>query len=256
LKASEEDVCGLLACLEQATCPALQELDMSRASCRGDFATRCLSQGLTGCPDLRRLSLLLEDPSTLLGLASALQQGMYPKLEALSTRMVSFALDEGEVFAAALQAFPRPGLRELDLYITTLGAGLVGVLQSGGCRGLTRLFLKVWSIGAGIGVAELVEAFGACLHLRTLIVDVTYGGDSVYRALAEVIRDGGLPGLEQFALFIKEVDDNSATALAEALEATAASGTPLRFEDYKARRRAEEEFLARCKARGNPVPRS
>jgi hypothetical protein len=139
--ATAKDVCKLLAGLEQRLCPALQELDLSSTPCTGAMAARCLRQGLPGCPNLHRLSLFHGDAPTVAALAAAFEQGLYCKLEKLSIKASNQGAD-GEVVAAGLRAFPRPGLRELSLNISSLGAGLADALQSGACRGLTRLSLK------------------------------------------------------------------------------------------------------------------
>jgi hypothetical protein len=247
--ASKEDVLGeLLSCLEQRPCPALQELDISRIPCSGATAARCLREGLPGCPDLRRLRLHFGGSSTILGLAAALEQGLYPKLEVLSIKALDETVDGGEVVAAALRAFPRPGLRELDLRILTLGTGLAGALQSGACRGLTRLSLKAVRIGQGVDEGELGASSSACPHLRHLEVEILRGrgGDSLYRTLAEAVREGGLPCLEHLSLIIQGVGHDSVTALIEALEAR--SGRPVHFNDAAARSRADEEQKARFRA--------
>jgi hypothetical protein len=106
--ASAEDVYKLWACLEQGVCPALQELDLGQIPCSGATAARCLREGLPGCPDLRRLKLHLGGVSTVVALAAALEQGLYPKLETLSIKARSEDVDGGEVVAAVLRAFPRP----------------------------------------------------------------------------------------------------------------------------------------------------
>jgi hypothetical protein len=159
------------------------------------------------------------------------------------------------MIAAGLRAFPRPGLRELDLWVWTISADLTEALQSGACRGLERLSLKAGDFDGGVIMTEFVDAFGACPHLRELAVEIYEeggGGDSLHRALAEVVCEGGLPGLVQLSLINEDVDDESATALAEALEARAARGRPVRFEDYEARNRAEEEKLAEIEAEMGP----
>jgi hypothetical protein len=218
---NEEDVSELWACLEQRVCPALQELDLSLVSCSGDVVARCLRQGLPGCPDLRRLRLDLEDASTVMALSAALEQGLYPNLEALGVGTTSMDGDWSETLAAALRAFPRPGLQELTLDVVSLGVGIAAAFQSGACRGLTRLSLFAEDPGEGLILAELVDAFCACPQLRMLSLDVPSGeeGDSLCRALVEATREGGLPSLKYLYLVHETVSDDSITALAQVLGA-------------------------------------
>jgi hypothetical protein len=216
----------LWACPEQGVCPALQELNLRLCPCRGEMVARCLREGLPGCPDLRRLKLFLRDNSTVAALATALEDEKYPKLETLSVT-ASGPFVGGEVVATALQASPRPGLRELELDVFSLGAGLVEALQSGACPGLTRMRLRANRLfggglnAEGMNVGELVEAFGACPHLQELALEGRMGerADIICRALAEAVREESLPCLEQVYLMIGQVGDDSATALEEALEA-------------------------------------
>jgi hypothetical protein len=119
-----EGMCALWACLEQGACPALQELDLSRTPCIGATTARCLREGLTGCPDLRRLRLNSHDHLSAPAFAAGLEQGLYPKLEALSVRALNLECDWGEILAAALRAFPRSGPRELELNMTRLAQAL------------------------------------------------------------------------------------------------------------------------------------
>jgi hypothetical protein len=196
----------------------------SSTSCTGTTAARYLREGLPGCPDLRRLRLCLGDPSAVVALATALEQGLYPKLEALSVTASSEGADGGEVVTAAFRAFPRPGLRELSLDVLSLGPGLAEALQSGACRGLTRLSLKASSFGEGMSVRGLVDSFGACPDLRELALDfMSTNGDGLYRAIADAVREGGLSRLERLSLINEDVGDDSAQALAEALEARGGS---------------------------------
>jgi hypothetical protein len=218
---NEEDICELWACLELGACPALQELDMGYYPCSGDRMGRYLRQGLPCCPDLRRLRLSLLDAPAVVALAAALEQGLYPKLEVLGV----YALSEnaGEVVAAALRAFPRPGLRELDLDVVSLGVGVAAALQSGACCGLTRLNLMADHFGESLILAEFVDTFRACPHLQELSLDVRRGegGDSLCRALVEAVRDGGVPCLKNVHLFSWSLKRDSTTALAKALAARA-----------------------------------
>jgi hypothetical protein len=226
----------LWACLEQGVCPALQELDLGEVHTRGAVAARCLRQGLPGCPDLRHLRLQLQGESAVVALAEALEQGLYPKLEVL--RVFSPSVNGGNIVAAGLQAFPRPGLCELNLHVASFGAGLIEALQSGACRGLTRLSLEASSFDQGVSMGELGAAFGTCSHLQRLFMEIRQDadGDSFYRSLAEAVHDGDLPCLEQLSLFFnKGFGEVSAKALAEALGTRAASGRPVRFEDFATR---------------------
>jgi hypothetical protein len=62
-------------------------------------------------------------------------------------------------------------------------------------------------------VEELVEALGACPHLRHLAVDFKEGeGDDLRRALEEAVRDGVLPCLRE--LSISDVEERAKAALA------------------------------------------
>jgi hypothetical protein len=191
--------CNVWASLEQGLCPALQELDISRIPCSGRTMARCLRSGLTGCPDLRRLRLNLYDKSSAKALAAALEQGLYPKLEVLSIQALNTRCHGGEIVAAALRASPRPGLRELELNTTRLGASRVGALQSGACRGLTQIRFRRVKFGQGVNVEGLVEAFAACPRLRHLNVQIPLWGNggTLCRALAEAVRERGLPELEE-----------------------------------------------------------
>jgi hypothetical protein len=223
-------VCKLWACLDQGMCSALEELGIT------DAPAQCLREGLAGCPNLRRLRLDIAHDPPLVALGAALEQGLYPKLEVLSVTARRYpGVNGGDVVATALRAFPRPALRELDLDTWILGAGLAGALQSGACPGLTRLNLVAMSFGEGTDVEELVEALGACPNLRQFGVRVPTGEgmDSLYLALAEAVREGGLPSLEKLSLFNFRVRDDSARALAEALEARA--GPLVRFDDFSTR---------------------
>jgi hypothetical protein len=218
-----EDMCELWACLEQGVCPALQELDMSLTPCSGGIMARCLRQGLPYCPDLSCLRLNLKDAWTVMALAAALEQGLYPKLDYLGVRTTAMDVDGGGVIAAALRAFPRPGLEDLKLDVVNLGVGVAAALQSGACRGLRRLDLRADHPGEGLILAELVDALCACPHLRMLHLHIRNGewGESFCRALTEAMREGGLPGLKYVYLFSRTVTRDSSTALAEALEARA-----------------------------------
>jgi hypothetical protein len=120
----------LLACLEQGLCPSLEKLDLGRYPCSGGTVARCLRQGLTNCPDLRRLRLHLEDESTVVALAAALEEGLYPKLEVLD--LSRGCASGGGIILAALRASPRPGIRELELSITKPRRGPRRNTQVGG----------------------------------------------------------------------------------------------------------------------------
>jgi hypothetical protein len=69
-------------------------------------------------------------------------------------------------------------------------------------------------------MAELVDSLDACPYLQELAVEIASGGgDSLCRALAEAMREGGLSRLERLSLMAKGVGHDSAKALAEALAA-------------------------------------
>jgi hypothetical protein len=242
------EVCELWACLEQGVCPTLQELDLHKIYLPGKKAARCLRQGLPGCPDLRRLRLFLHDDQTLVALAAALEQGLYPKLEALiatvSPVFFNWNVHGGEVFAAALRAFPRPGLQELDLQdFQALAPGLVEALRSGVCRGLTRLSLEAKDFKDLARMEDVPEALATCPHLRefTLEFSSERNGDTLCRALAEAVREGTLPCLDHLTLLVGGVTDDNVRALAEALGAR--GGRLVHYKDRCAKIQAEKEMI-------------
>jgi hypothetical protein len=207
---STKGMCELWWCLEDGACPALQELDMTEVSCRGAVAARCLHRGLTGCPDLRRLGLCVRDDETTRALAVALEQGLCPKLEALSVMGHSLVDPEaGEALAAALRAFHRPTVRELELMHLCFVNGLADTLSSGACGALTRLVLVVGFTQDTSRVA-LIEALGGGLQLKELDLNVLEGDKSLGSALAQAAYAGTLPVFDRMRICgvrVRHIDD-------------------------------------------------
>jgi hypothetical protein len=219
-EAPEEEMTDLWASLADGVCPALEELDIFKSTSLGPTAPLHLRQGLVGCPELRRLRLNLfdVDDASIAALAEALERGLFPKLESLDIEEGGVRhMKVNEVIGPALQACPRPALRELRTMCHDSCQALIDALRWGACPGLTTLGLCLFN-EEGEDVVMLVEGLKACPHLRVLSLGVS-PQVVVHRSLADAMREGGLPCLEQLQVVGATVGNDDVVALAETLEA-------------------------------------
>jgi hypothetical protein len=241
----EEDLWDLWDSLDEGVCPALEDLEIRRLTTLGTTAAFHLRQGLEGCPGLRRLKLVFyEDEAATAALAKALEWGLFPHLESLDIEARGFkSSGAGGWIGVALDSFPRPALRELRLHGPELCDNTLNALRGGACPGLRRLdmfFRGMEETHAG----TLVEAVSECPQLRDLRLVVR--GTDVYRGLAEHMREGGLPCLEELHVTGGLCGNGEILALAEVLEAR--EGSKLRLCMEVLDNSLDKRVLARLRA--------
>jgi hypothetical protein len=248
-EASDQDMTELWDSLADGVCPALEELDITRLTFLGPTAPFHLRQGLVGCPELRRLRLKLfnvnEPEGAVPALSEALERGLFPKLESLDIEARNTRrLKTNELIGLALQAFPRPALRELRLWCQDSGQPLVDALRWEACPGLTRLDLCSFTMEDG-DVVMLVEGLRMCPRLREVRLGVAPRA-LVHRRLADMMREGGLPCLEELHVLGAVAEDDGVVAFAEALEARA--GPKLRRLVLEGKPSVDASSLTRLRA--------
>lgn len=186
--------------------PGLRELSMWRSEVNGDDLARFVTS--PGAAELRdwRLSKITRP----IRLARALATATCTQLEVLQLHSCGVSAPVAEALAAAPAL---AGLRELDLWSNTPGAGISAIFASPHLAGLRKLKLAACSLGRS-GAAAF--AASRLEHLEEL--DLNSCGQ-VPAAFASLVANPAFARLRSITLHGNRVDDETLALLSESLPA-------------------------------------
>ncbi len=163
-----------------------------------------------------------EDGEAVLDIMDVLASGSLPVLEALGLNWTGLGSEGAAALAAALMAYPRPGLHRLDLRSTSItGPGLVPLadaLCKQVCSSLRWLDLSGNALFAH-GARELARALegGAGKSLRRLDLHAVGLETEGVREIARVLKQHACPELMGLGLALNRIGHRGAEELSEAM---------------------------------------